>query len=103
MQALEAHPHEPELRRDRTYYQHLQCIAEHGSDVPKELKTLIKKSRKSDKALEDLIEFLDSQDREFRPSTTTTQAVDIISGGVKSNALPELSCAVVNHRIADYR
>lgn len=103
MQALEAHPHEPELRRDRTYYQHLQCIAEHASDVPKELKTLIKKSRKSDKALEDLIEFLDSQDREFRPSTATTQAVDIISGGVKSNALPELSFTVVNHRIADYR
>ncbi|KIJ38420.1 hypothetical protein M422DRAFT_49959 [Sphaerobolus stellatus SS14] len=29
------------------------------------------------------------------------QAIDIISGGVKSNALPEQSSAVVNHRIVD--
>ena len=103
VQALEAHPHVPDLRRDRTYYQHLQCIAEHGSDVPTELKGLIKKSRSSDKALTDLTKFLDARDREFKPSTATTQAVDLISGGVKTNALPELSFAVVNHRIADYR
>ena len=103
VQALEAHPHVPDLRRDRTYYQHLQCIAEHGSDVPTELRSLIRKSRSSDKALTDLTKFLDAQDREFKPSTATTQAVDLISGGVKTNALPELSFAVVNHRIADYR
>ena len=32
----------------------------------------------------------------------TTQAVDIIRGGVKVNALPESASAVVNHRIATY-
>ena len=32
----------------------------------------------------------------------TTQAVDLISGGVKVNALPELAAAVVNHRIAQH-
>ena len=40
---------------------------------------------------------------DYGPSTGTTQAVDIIRGGVKSNALQEKVFAVVNHRIADYR
>lgn len=31
---------------------------------------------------------------------TTTQAIDLIGGGVKSNALPELAWAVVNRRIS---
>jgi len=30
----------------------------------------------------------------------TTQAIDVIHGGVKSNALPEQAWAIVNHRIA---
>lgn len=32
----------------------------------------------------------------------TTQAVDVIEGGVKVNALPESAHAIVNHRIAPY-
>lgn len=32
----------------------------------------------------------------------TTQAVDLISGGIKVNALPELAAAVINHRIAQH-
>jgi len=31
---------------------------------------------------------------------TTTQAIDLVQGGVKANALPEEAWAVVNHRIA---
>lgn len=34
-----------------------------------------------------------------RTGFTTTQAVDLISGGVKVNALPEETNAVINHRI----
>lgn len=30
----------------------------------------------------------------------TTQAIDLIQGGIKSNALPEEAWAVVNHRVA---
>jgi Gly-Xaa carboxypeptidase len=30
----------------------------------------------------------------------TTQAIDLVQGGVKSNALPEQSWAVINHRIS---
>ncbi|THU78960.1 hypothetical protein K435DRAFT_698985 [Dendrothele bispora CBS 962.96] len=30
----------------------------------------------------------------------TTQALDLISGGVKTNALPERASAVINHQIS---
>jgi Gly-Xaa carboxypeptidase len=33
----------------------------------------------------------------------TTQAIDIINGGVKANALPELAYATVNYRISTDR
>jgi acetylornithine deacetylase/succinyl-diaminopimelate desuccinylase-like protein len=39
------------------------------------------------------------QARSYKSLLRTTQAVDMIVGGVKANALPELASAVVNHRI----
>ena len=71
--------------------------------MPTDLKNLILRSQRDDDVLEQLASELDRTTREFKPSTGTTQAVDIISGGVKANALPEEVFAVVNHRIADYR
>jgi Gly-Xaa carboxypeptidase len=35
--------------------------------------------------------------------TGTTQAIDLIGGGVKSNALPEGAWAIVNHRVSTER
>lgn len=40
-----------------------------------------------------------STDRAFRTLIGTTQAIDVISGGVKINALPERASAVINYRI----
>lgn len=39
----------------------------------------------------------------YKAETGTTQAVDMIGGGVKTNALPESAWAVVNHRIGESR
>lgn len=36
----------------------------------------------------------------YRALIGTTQAIDLVQGGVKTNALPEEAWAVVNHRIA---
>jgi len=36
----------------------------------------------------------------YKSSVGTTQAIDIIRGGVKANALPETAWALVNHRIS---
>jgi Gly-Xaa carboxypeptidase len=53
----------------------------------------------SDKALKSLQSFI-LEDKELNSLVTTTQAIDLIGGGVKSNALPELAWAVVNRRIS---
>lgn len=43
----------------------------------------------------------------WKPETVaelgTTQAVDVIAGGVKLNALPEAAFTLVDHRIAEHR
>ena len=100
---LEAHPHQVELYRNATYYQGLQCEAEYDPDLPSELRDLVKSSLDSDKALSKLEEYLKSTKPLFKAIAGTTQAVDIVHGGVKINALPESSYAIVNHRIAGHR
>ncbi|THH10750.1 hypothetical protein EW145_g1115 [Phellinidium pouzarii] len=84
---LEENPHPNALKRQGTYYHQMQCLAENAPSLPSILKGLIKASQPS---------------RTLSRPTGTTQAVDIINGGVKSNALPEQAYAIVNHRIADY-
>ena len=100
---LEAHPHEVSLFRNATYYQGLQCEAEHDPDLVKPLRKLIQKSQHHDKALAHLEEELKRTNPVFKAIAGTTQAVDIIQGGVKINALPESSFAIINHRIAGHR
>ena len=80
----------------------LQCVAEHAQVVPSSLRRMIEKSVHSDKALESLQSFV-RKDIMLDSLVTTTQAIDLIQGGVKSNALPELAWAVLNHRISVLR
>ena len=118
---LEAYPHKPHLTRENPFYSTLVCAATHG-DVGPKLDGLIKGSIKCDKKLHKLEAEL-SETRAYKALIGTTQAVDLISGGVKVNvragsaealsrptllntlpdlhrqALPELASAVVNHRI----
>ena len=100
---LESHPHEVTLLRNSTYFQSLLCDAVHDPDLDHKLRHLIKKAVKSDKALKALEKYLDRINPTFKALAGTTQAVDIIHGGVKANALPESSFAIVNHRIAGHR
>ncbi|KAJ6493697.1 hypothetical protein C8R47DRAFT_1119429 [Mycena vitilis] len=95
----EANPYKAELSRDSIPYAQVQCQAEHGADIPKRLKKLIQYSAHSKHALR-MLEKVLVQDKAFRSLIGTTQAVDIIQGGVKSNALPEQAYALVNHRIS---
>jgi Gly-Xaa carboxypeptidase len=62
----------------------------------------VKASVFSDFCLRKVEEFF-FKDAAFKALTGTTQAIDLIGGGVKTNALPEQSWAVVNHRIATQR
>jgi len=77
-------------------------MGEHARELPGHLRALIKTSVHSDRALRKLEAEL-IQDIELKSLIGTTQAIDLIQGGVKTNALPEEAWAVVNHRIATQR
>jgi Gly-Xaa carboxypeptidase len=64
------------------------------------LRKTIQKALTSKKAAKSVADFIANQDIHQRYLMQTSQATDIISGGVKINALPEKVYAVVNHRIA---
>lgn len=99
---LEANPHVPKLARDRTYYQGLQCRAKYDAGFPSDMRKLVIESQTSDAKLHELETKLDDFDPAYSASAGTTQAIDIIYGGVKINALPEAVYAITNHRIADH-
>lgn len=82
---LEKNPFEPTLIPSTPYFKYLSCMAEHAPEVPKSIKRQIKNPRKWKKLAYDLA----SSDRTLNSFLATTQAIDLISGGVKVNALPE--------------
>jgi Gly-Xaa carboxypeptidase len=85
------------LQRDTPLYGMIQCMA-HAPALPHKIKNAIARSLKSERALRHVQDALFA-DPMLRALAGTTQAVDIVAGGVKSNALPEEAFAVVNHRI----
>ncbi|KAG9119676.1 hypothetical protein FRC07_005185 [Ceratobasidium sp. 392] len=119
--AIESTPYEPELPRSSPIYSLLQCFAAHVPYLPQSFRDAILESvcfasssrharKKCDKALKQVeAQLFDAQSewnngnelsaRYYTSLLRTTQAVDMVHGGVKANALPELASAVVNHRI----
>ncbi|WWC93389.1 hypothetical protein V866_000223 [Kwoniella sp. B9012] len=114
--ALEAHPFKPDLQIDSPLVNYITCAADAAPDIPKDLKKNAlrlansvnskkgKFDRKALKAIEDWWVTGSYEDGTLpqgkgRALVSTTQAVDIINGGLKVNALPESVTAVVNHRI----
>ncbi|KAJ7220299.1 hypothetical protein GGX14DRAFT_434106 [Mycena pura] len=93
----ENNPYPVHLSRQSVPYQTFQCFAQHSA-MPPAVKALIDSSRTSDAALRALGALL-AQDKLYGSVIRTTQAIDVISGGIKSNALPEQAHAIVNHRI----
>lgn len=102
---IESNPYEPYLEDENPYLSLLHCGAEHAPDFPKKLKHLLhkhakqegnctKKNRKDSLALEAA-----KAGPEVKYLFTTSVAVDIIHGGLKTNALPERTQFTVNHRI----
>ncbi|KAJ8474417.1 hypothetical protein ONZ51_g7230 [Trametes cubensis] len=96
---LEDNPHVAHLNRSGIYYNLLQCQAAHDPGLSPRLRELIQRSLKSHLALSALEAELAKSDRLFGALAGTTQAADVIRGGVKTNALPEHAEVIVNHRI----
>ena len=85
LEALESHPFEPELNPEGPYIKYLSCLADYAPDVPRD----IKQDLKSPRNWNSLARRLSKADRRVNSFLATTQAIDIINGGVKANALPE--------------
>ncbi|KAF8707397.1 carboxypeptidase s, partial [Rhizoctonia solani] len=118
---IESTPYVPSLARSSPVYGLLQCFAAHVPSIPSSVRSSIFRSicppeaspdqlRKCDEALQELEHILfeansdlnqgsEEKARVYRSLLGTTQATDMIQGGVKANALPELASAIVNHRI----
>lgn len=71
--------------------------------MPEGLRKLIGQAAEDDNALETLKSTLLQSNPQNAATIRTTQAVDLVQGGVKANALPETASAVINHRIAEHR
>lgn len=96
--AYEEDPFEPMLSNDSPMLGLFECVGEHGK-LPKDLADAAKKARFDSKANKQLTDFIASQDNEIKWLVSTTQAIDIIDGGDKANALPRAVRATINHRI----
>ncbi|KAK6200154.1 uncharacterized protein RJT21DRAFT_133008 [Scheffersomyces amazonensis] len=79
--------------------QHLQCVAEHSPTIDIDVKKSILKAHLDQGSNSKVVDYI-IDDLDLKYLITTSQAIDIISGGVKSNALPEHVSVLVNHRIA---
>ncbi|WVQ75706.1 hypothetical protein IAR50_005336 [Cryptococcus sp. DSM 104548] len=108
---IEAHPHELSLPTYSAIYGFLECAAGHAADLPEGFrKSVLRAAGGDERALKSLPEeFVDvgfdgvpagpGQGSVLRALLGTTQATDIINGGVKVNALPEVVSAKINHRV----
>lgn len=115
---VEANTFKPHLHDQNPYLGQLQCGATFSPSFPKKLRKLLR-HRKAHSALSNAddtvyksgttrdetsgIDFLAQEAAKeslfTRYLMQTSQAVDIISGGVKINALPEESSVRINHRV----
>ncbi|KAK3312261.1 hypothetical protein B0H66DRAFT_396260 [Apodospora peruviana] len=102
---IESEQYRTRLEDENPYYTQLQCGAAHSPDFPDKLKELLAKRSASGglptcKAKPDYLALeAAKQGPEIKYLMQTSQAVDVISGGIKTNALPERVRVTVNHRI----
>lgn len=96
---IEETPFEPVLSAKNPVLNHLQCMAKYTSKFPDSYKGSIFRAGVDAVANSAVIKLL-SGIKLAKFAIRTTQAVDVIQGGVKANALPEYSKIVINHRIA---
>lgn len=96
----ESEMYSPVLENENPILRNYECVAEHG-DLPKELELAIKTATTNSKSKQYLIDYILAQgDLQLSYLLKTSQAIDIVIGGDKANALPREVSAMINHRIA---
>lgn len=97
---LEKHPFEGVLTPRNPTFHEYQCVAAHLDSLDDEVRRALLDAEKDSNANKKAIKFLQEKSGTSRALIGTTLALDIIQGGIKTNALPEYSELVVNHRVA---
>lgn len=95
--ALEASPFEPKIVEDSPTHRHLQCQARYS---PEAMPGLVEALNQGD--LEAATSIVANDSLNSRYLIQTSQAVDILKGGLKINALPETVTLGVNYRVAPH-
>ncbi|GAB0137286.1 hypothetical protein EsDP_00005558 [Epichloe bromicola] len=93
--ALEARPYEPKLIEDGPIHHHLLCQARYSPDAQPELTELLGRGD-----LDGVAKFMADAGLMTKYMIQTSQAVDLIRGGQKINAMPEVTTLGVNYRVA---
>ena len=106
---VESNPYEPTLHAENPFLGLLQCGASHAEEFPHKLKKLLPEHAASISKHHHHHHHHHKEDKLAKEAAkagpaikylfTTSVAVDVISGGVKVNALPEQTRALINHRI----
>ncbi|ODV93892.1 hypothetical protein PACTADRAFT_45790 [Pachysolen tannophilus NRRL Y-2460] len=96
---IENTPFEPFFTDANPTFMQYTCMAEHSTSIKKDLKKDILNAGNDKAANKRVCDFID-QTKALRYYIKSSQAIDIIKGGVKSNALPEHVEIIVNHRVA---
>ncbi|KAK4046749.1 hypothetical protein OIV83_005854 [Microbotryomycetes sp. JL201] len=91
---LEDEPSEVKLEQGSPVLQYLQCAADYGQ-VDKKFKKRIRNKKEWKKLGKDMAD----RDPIMRAFLSTTQAINLVNGGIKVNALPEYTTATINYRI----
>ncbi|KAJ3403989.1 hypothetical protein HDV05_007412 [Chytridiales sp. JEL 0842] len=95
---LEKSPYTPALEDNNPVINLLSCIVEHGEDVNPWLKFAMDHFS----VMKPVLVWYANKYREYKYYLKTSQAIDIINGGAKVNALPEVVTTFINHRIATH-
>ncbi|KAJ3323174.1 Gly-Xaa carboxypeptidase [Boothiomyces sp. JEL0866] len=95
---LENNPFQSDINEKNPILGQLQCMAEHTGALDTKQKFILRnwKLMKSK-----LFEWFDKSPK-LHAAVTTSQAIDVVHGGVKANALPQLAYEVTNLRIAPH-
>lgn len=96
---MEETPFLPKLSKTSPIYSFLQCVATYSDQIPFEFKKAIRHAGTNALANKLVVKFL-SKKRQSKYMIQTSEAIDIIEGGLKVNALPEKVRLVANHRIS---
>ncbi|KAI0300039.1 carboxypeptidase S [Multifurca ochricompacta] len=100
---LESRPSPVQLNRDSPAFASLLCRAAYDETLPSHLRPLISRAQRHDTALRSLIQALLDLDSGYWSAVLgTTQAADLIGGGMTVNTLPQAAWAILDHRIADW-